>query len=248
MNLRRRRIAASLLVAGSLALLTACVPEPVVPTPRPTASSTPAPTATATPAPTEEPVAAPPAAAQVERIVIGAEWITVIADDDTELARFDYFQPTAEVLAGLTQYLGTPVDTWFEGRGDAPAATYYDWGGLRLADTVPAGRAPYDPEHWVRLTSDDANGVVVTAVGDVAVGDPFASLEASPESDEVYRWTSPETNQSSVSFRYDLVELPPMPGTEDAGDWSPSFGVRVYGDDATGAVRSLSAPGANFGA
>lgn len=243
MNLRRRRIAASLLIAGSLALLTACVPEPVVPTPRPTASATP--TATATPAPADEPAAAPPAAAQVERIVVGAEWITVIADDDTELARFDYFQPTAEVVAGLSQYLGTPVDTWFEGRTEASPATYHDWGGLRLVDTVHPGTAPYNPEHWVRLTSNDANGVVITAVDDIAVGDPFASLEAS--SDEVHRWTSPETNQTSVYLRFDLVELPPMPGTDHTDDWSLSFGVSVDGDDATGLIRSLSAPGANFG-
>lgn len=243
MNLRRRRIAASLLIAGSLALLTACVPEPVMPTPRPTASAA----ASPTPAPTEEPVAAPAAAAHVERIVIGAEWITVIADDDTELARFDYFQPTAEVVAGLSRYLGTPVDTWFEGRTEAPPATYHDWGGLRLTDTVPPGEAPYDPEHWVRLTSNDANGVAITAVGGVAVGDPFASLEASAVSDEVSRWTSPETNQTSVYFRFDLVELPPMPGTHHTDGWSPSFGVTVDGDDATGVIQSLTAPGANWG-
>ena len=70
-----------------------------------------------------------------------------MADDGTELARFDYFQPTGEVIAGLSSYLGAPEDTCTRAAGRARPTTFHDWGGLRLADTVPAGSRPYDPEH-----------------------------------------------------------------------------------------------------
>ena len=248
MNVRRRRVAVSLLIAGSLALLAGCTPDPTLPSPPPSESSSP----TATPTPTASPTGKPtdePTAAGAERIVVGAEEIVVLSADGGALATFDYFQPTAEVVAGLTQYLGAPVDTWFEGHGHALPATFHDWGGLRLADTVPPGARPYDPEHWVRITSSDANGLIVGTVDGVVVGDHFAELEAAQPSDEVYRWTSPETNEASVSFRIDIVELPELPGTENVDDdWSPSFGVVVIGNESTGVITSLAAPSANFGA
>jgi hypothetical protein len=242
------RSGATLLGAVALILLTGCVTTPTFPTSPPSSpagtptSPSPSPAATAPPSPSPAPVAAP------DRVVIDAEFIRVLADDGSELARFDYFQPTAEVIAGLDSYLGASEQTWFEGRGHAMPATYHDWGGLRLADTVPAGQRPYDPEHWVSVTSVDANGVTIMAPDDVVVGDAVGPLIEADGTDEVHRWTSPETAVASVSFRIDLVELPPMPGADPSDDWSPSFGVMVVGDETAGVVTRLAAPSANFGA
>ena len=92
----RPRLGASLLAAATLLLLTGCISQPTFPSPPP--STTPAATADPTDAPTPTPTASPdPApAASPERILVDAEYLTVVADDGTELARFDYFQPTGE--------------------------------------------------------------------------------------------------------------------------------------------------------
>jgi hypothetical protein len=171
----------------------------------------------------------------------------VVAGDGTVLAAFDYFQPTAEVVSGLSRYLGEPTDTWFEGRGHAPPAVMHDWGGLRLGDTVPAGRAPYDAEHWARVTSNDANGLSLIAQGGIAIGDATPEIEADAGTDEVHRWTDPSTGKNLVSFRVAIAELPPWPDAS-GDDWTPSFGVMVVGDDDAGVVTSFVAPSANFGA
>lgn len=237
------RLGASLLSAATALLLTGCLSQATVPSPPP--PTTTAPVSGPSASPTVSPDSVP--AATATRISIGAEYLTVLADDGSELERFDYFQPTGEVVAGLSRYLGPPVDTWFEGHNDAPAATYHDWGGLRLADTVPAGSAPYNPEHWVRITASDANGVAVVAEDGVSVGDATAPLLESG-GDDLDRWTSPETGDTMITFRIDVVELPPMSGDQTTSDWSPSFAVLVMSDDGTGRITSMTAPSANFGA
>jgi hypothetical protein len=232
-----RRAAPAFLIAGSFLLVTGCTSTPTTPSP----SAAP-PASTETAAPTHEPEAS------AELIVISTEAITVLAGDGTALDTFDYFQPTAEVTAGLTEYLGEPVDTPFPGANEAPPATYHEWGGLRLTDTVPAGQVPHYPEHWVYLTSSDANGVRVTAGDGIAVGDPVAPLEATAPAGEVKRWAATGTGVPMVSFRVDLVTLPPLADTTVQADgWQPSFGIMVVGDDTTGAITAVAAPSPNFG-
>ena len=238
----RGSLPGALAAVALLTLLTGCVAQPTFPSPPPATDD--ATEQTALPSPSPSPTA--PAVASAERVVIDSEHITVLADDASELARFDYFQPTHEVVAGLSSYLGAPVDTWFEGHGEAPPATYHEWGGLRLVDTVPEGEAPFYPEHWVRVTSTDANGLFLSTADGVAVGDDVEVLI--PAADDLYRWTTPETGAAMVSFRIDLIELPDLPGADPNSSWSPSFGVVVVGDDAAGVVTFLSAPSANFGA
>ena len=215
-----------------LGLLTACV------SPTPSPSLTPSPiTSTTAPSPSPE-----PAVAVAERIVVSTKTITVVADDETVLAEFGYFQPTIEVVDGLSTYLGDPVDTPFAAHNDSPSATYHDWGGLRLVDTDPPGTAPYDSEHWVRVTGADANGLQVVGPGGVHVG---SALDAASGSDGS-EYTNPDTGRTFMSYRLDVVvvEVP----------WADSLvpehnlAVNIGGYLDTGSVEHIIAPSPNFGA
>jgi hypothetical protein len=235
--MRSRRLA-NLLGLGvvTLAVLTACTMTP--PPPPMTSAPTPAPTPTPTPTSTPEPEAV------AERIAISTETITVFDEHGTALAKFDYFQPTEEVVDGLSAYLGEPVDTPFEGRNDMPSAIYHDWGGLRLVDSTPPASPPYHPEHWLMVTGADANGLDVVGPGDARVGSPLDSSGAS----DISEYANPEIDRVYQSFRRDLVELPPFPWNDPAVDAVPSLGVRIGGYLDTGLVERIIAPSGNFGA
>ncbi|MGW9167645.1 hypothetical protein [Agromyces sp. NPDC055658] len=223
----RRKIMVPVIALAVLALTTACSSPTPSPTEQPTPASTPAPNPTPTP---ETPVA--------EGITITTERIVVVDAAGDELASFDYFQPTDTVVAGLSAYLGAPVDTPFEGRNDVPAATYHDWGDLRLVDTVPDGEPPYTPEHWVRATGIDANGLAIRAVDGTLVGDPIDAI-----SGEYSDFTNPSSGLTTRYIRMDLVDLPPMNGSDEL-----NFATAVYGSVDDNRVDAIIAPSANFGA
>ena len=190
---------------------------------------------TTAPTPTPEPAVA-------ERIVISTESITVLDDGGATLAEFDYFQPTIEVVDGLSTYLGDPVDTPFAAYNDSPSAIYHDWGGLRLVDTDPPGTAPYDSEHWVRVTGADANGVQVSGPGGVHVG---SALDAASGSDSS-EFTNPETGRTFLSYRLDVVAVEGP--WEDSTASEHNLAVDVGGHLDTGSVEHIIAPSPNFGA
>lgn len=194
--------------------------------------------------PTPTPGPEPEPEAIAERIAISTETIIVLDEHGTTLAEFDFFQPTQEVVDGLSVYLGEPVDTPFEGRNDMPSAIYHDWGGLRLVDSTPPATPPYDPEHWLMVTGAEANGLDVVGPGETRVGSPLDSSGAS----DIDEFTNPETGRTYLSFRRDLVELPPFPGNDPAVDALPSLGVRIGGYLDTGLVDRIIAPSPNFGA
>lgn len=212
-----------------LGLLSACVSPSPSPSPTPPPSAAP----TTAPSPTPEPAVA-------DRIVISTTTITVVDGDGATFAEFDYFQPTIEVVEGLSTYLGDPVDTPFAAHNDSPSATYHDWGGLRVVDTVPEGTAPYDPEHWISVTGADANGLHVVGPGGVSVGSP---LDSSGSSD-VSEFTNPETGRTYESHRLDIVDVQ-VPWSEAMDH---NLAVRLGGYLDTGLVEQITAPSPNFGA
>lgn len=225
----------SVVLAISVAtVLAACAPA-AAPAPSPTETSS-APT---TPPPTTEPVAA--------SVAITAEAITVLDADGGALATFDYFQPTTEVVDGLTALLGTPVDSPNPGGIETPPGVDHMWGDLRLFDTDTPGAAPYTPNHYVFVTGPAAGSVpIATAAGvgsadGIAVGDPATELTIGVEAGAPY--TDPATGRTSLVSTIGIVPLPAHPD-----DPAPrNFAVMVVSYTDTGLIERLVAPSANFG-
>lgn len=222
-----RLVALLVLSAATLAVSTACTPAPT-PVP-PTSSSTPSPTT----APEIESAAS---------IVISPETIIVVGDAGSSLATFDYHQPTDEVVAGLSEYLGEPTDSRVEHMSETPSATLHEWDGLQLFDTDIVESGIYWWNHWVYLIGAEAAGLPVTTSAGVSVGDPFDAIDMSGATAPI-DYTSPETGRVQRMFRLDLIALPQGEGTGT----SPDIGVLVTGflDDAV--VDRIEAPSSNYG-
>lgn len=214
----------------ALAALTACTAPPAASEPS-AAPSTSAPT----------PMGAPDVEAAAS-IVVSPESITVLGDGGSALATFDYHQPTGEVVAGLSEYLGEPADSRVEHGSETPSATLHEWGGLQLFDTDIVETGIYWSNHWVYLTGTEAAGLPVTTSAGISVGDSFDTIDLSGASDPL-DYASPETGRTQRMVRVDLVALPPGEGTGP----SPDIGVLVTGylDDAV--VDRIESPSSNYG-
>lgn len=228
--MRPRLIVLAGIGLATLAALTACTAPPAA-SESPTASSTPAP----------EPAAVPEVEAAAS-IVVSPESITVLGEDGSALTTFDYHQPTSEVVSGLSEYLGEPVDSRVEHGSETPSATLHEWGGLQLFDTDIVETGIYWWNHWVYLTGTEAAGLPVTTAAGISVGDSFDTVDlsgAAPPLD----YTSPETGRTQRMVRVDLVALPPGEGTGPA----PDIGVLLTGylDDAV--VDRIESPSSNYG-
>lgn len=218
-------------------LMTACASAPATP-PTPTGSMSAPAEATPTPSPTSAPVTSP---VSDVTIVVTAERIEILDADGAPIERFGYFQPTAEVVAGLSAYLGAPIATADPGGTESPPATHHDWGGLRLVDTVTAAEPPYTPDHWVSVSAPDALGVPVRAVDGTTVGGPLDAVVG--EFDDV-DYTDPATGLAARWIRVGIVPLPPMyPFSE--GDLNFAVGIRGLVEENR--VDLITAPSANFG-
>jgi hypothetical protein len=150
------------------------------------------------------------------------------------------------VVAGLSEYLGAPVDSPNAGGMETPPGVDHVWTGLRLFDTDTPGSAPETPNHVLFVDGPMAGPLpIATADGvgsveGVAVGDPPANMidaEVSPP------YTNPTTGRTMVVSRIGIVALPPHPS-----DSMPrNIGVMALSYDDTGIIERLSAPAANFG-
>ena len=113
MTLRRALLA--LAAVAATMTLSACVPGA-------SAGASPAPSASATsvpePTPTPEPVAA--------AVTVSAQAIAVLDEHGATLASYDYFTPTADVVGGLTAYLGAPVTGPYPGGLEMPPGTVHE--------------------------------------------------------------------------------------------------------------------------
>jgi hypothetical protein len=160
---------------------------------------------------------------------------------------FDYFQPTADVVAGLSEHLGTPVDTPYTGGLESPPGVNHDWGGLRLIDNDAPVSAPYYGDHWIIVTGPDANGLPIGTpagigtTGGVHVGDALSAVTIGAE---------PAVNTlDSMGGRplaYFRVGLLPLPPGGEYGD-SPSLGITIVGYTDTDVVQRFIAPSRNWG-
>ena len=163
------------------------------------------------------------------------------------IVSYDYFQPTADVVAGLSEHLGAPVDTPYAGGVESPPGVNHDWGGLRIVDNDAPVAAPYYGDHWVIVTGPDANGLPVGTPagvgsdGGVHVGDALTGVTIGAEP-AVSTLDSIDGRPLSY-FRVGLLPLPPGGEYGDA----PNLGITVVGYTDTDLVDRFIAPSRNWG-
>ncbi|WBM79688.1 hypothetical protein KIV56_15780 [Cryobacterium breve] len=159
------------------------------------------------------------------------------------MSTFDYFQSASEVVAGLSQALGSaPIVENFEGRNDVPPTTRYQWGGFVLNDPVTGGTPPFSSNTWVRVSAEAVNGVHIGTVDGIAIGDSAAELEARYP-DTSFRL--PSGGQSELNIGVGFVPLPP---SDDSAGSARTFSVQLLAPDPLGPITQLTTPSPNWGA
>jgi hypothetical protein len=224
----------ALAAAASVAALAGCFPSSAPDASNPPGTGSPSASApTPTPSPTDD--------ARVSEILITAEVIELRSGDGAVVTTFDYFQPTAEVVEGLTEAFGAEpkVEQY---QGNHAAGTRHSWEGFSLQEPDFV-EPPYYPEHWLLVTAESAHGVDVRTIDGIAVGDPAPELEAA------YPASSKRVVAGDKPERLDiLVGAIPLPDPEETPGSDRTFSVFVSADDPAGAVTSIRAPSPNFGA
>ena len=206
-------------VAGAV---TACTAPTVVPTQTPSATPT----------------------TRIASVVISAEAIT-INSRDTSVDGFSYFLPTAGTVDALTAVFGEEptVGILDAGIESYPGVTY-TWPGIEIIDSDFPSDPVYEPEYRVSVTSAELNGVLLTTVGGVQVGDSTSDLESSFPG---------EASRSVVNGGAERLDV--MLGTIDlpqeasypANEPQRTFSVWVSTTDPAGSVDTIAAPWPNFG-
>lgn len=221
-----------------------------------TTNSAPPSTSTPRPSPAPSPSASPaeqyvvePAPEPVPAVIeITSERLAVIADNGAELASFDYFAPAEPLIATLTDYLGDPVVSELESRGDGFTGTRYEWAGFAIGDHRFPGAAPDRPDYYVDVRTATVSGLVVrTAPGigsenGVSVGDPVDVVIAD---DPWSEFTDSRTGRTTRSTRIGVGDaLPPLEGMP-GGPYNFGISIGAYAD--TGLIDALGAPSPNWG-
>ena len=213
----------ALITAVSAALVLAACSSPAEPGATAASSPSPSASASASTAPTSE------------AIVIGAETLAVVAADG-QTREFDYFDDREAAIEALTTVLGEPRQEPAETDGSEPVR--YDWGGFVLTDQVGDGdREGYSTDYSVTASAASVGGVPIRTVDGVAVGDPFAEIDAS-DGDAPEEHLDADTGTSFTWARVDVVALD---GLHDGAN----VGVALTGSGDV--VEEVDAPAANFG-
>jgi hypothetical protein len=204
------------------------------------------PSRTATPAPptsSARPPAPATATATATDIFVSATSIELRDASGKTQSTFDYFQPASEVVAGLSQALGSaPILVNFEGYNDTPPTTRYKWDGFVLNDPLTGGMPPFSSNTWVRVSAEAVNGVRISTVDGIAVGDSAAELEARYP-DTSFR--HPLAGQPALHIGVGFVPLPP---SDDSPGSDRTFSVELVAPDPLGPITQLTTPSPNWGA
>jgi len=232
---RRKTIAAAVLVAGGV-LLTGCSGA----SDSTAGASNPAPTTTVQPTTTSVPSPGPPV---VKDLVLDSASIELRDVSGEAVATFDYAQPASEVLPALSAALGgTPISgTWGDERHPYLS---YTWGDLVLRD--------YDRDNWpgelncpnssFQVSAEAVNGVRISTVDDIAVGDNAAELDAQyPNSSRLT--SGPEGEE--LRFSLDEVDVPFCSSAGGSG-WTAS--VILVAEDPLGPITYFTTPSVDSGA
>ena len=161
----------------------------------------------------------------VALVTITAQAIIVAEGSGAVLATYDYFQPTEEVVAGLTAAFGfAPTVEHVQAYEGYPWSAI-EWEGFVLQDSDQESDGLYYPNNRVTVTTAAVRGIVIETVDGVSVGDDPAALEAAYP-DRISYGTNSSGNVYSVS--YGEIPLPDFDfGNGEDGPFS--FGVGAMG-------------------
>ncbi len=207
-------------------------------------------------APAETPPAAPVSAepeaqaepeARAELVTVTAESITVTANDGTAIATFDYFQPTDDLVVGLTEVFDLePRQERFEGgEGHAVPQTEWEWDGFFLIDNDGPGDPPHYTNHFVQVTVPAVGGVGIETVDGIRVGDDAATIERRYP-DRAHRVTTGDRPER-LDVYVGAVPLPRAGNDDPAPDGGYEFSVFLIALDPSGTITEFRTPSPNFG-
>ena len=181
-----------------------------------------------------------PAPATAASIVFSVASIQIVDNSGAVLSEHDYFEPTADVVAVLTDAFGTePTASHYDGHADNPPGTSYDWGGFAVQDGEWTTEAPYYSEFYVLLTAETVGGLTLSTSDGVSVGDSFSDVAAA----------HPDDVQSYADgpLQLEWTELPKFP--EGYGiEIVPALSVLVIDSEHNDVVSRIIAPAMNWGA
>ena len=196
--------------------------------------------ATAQASTSASPEATPPSAEPVaERITVTAEGLSVLDADGGDLARFDFYDPSAEVVDALTVHLGEPsIDTSLGDGTSGPAE--YEWEGFRLVDLAgPGDETAAATDYMVVAESSAVGDVRIETTEGAAVGSSIDEVVVG-DGESVTELEDPDTGAAVNIVRVGLTDLPPVAGQDGL-----NVGVQITAHD--GIVIALAAPVGNFG-
>lgn len=171
----------AVLLAASLAVLTACTPT--TPTPTPTESvTTPSATASAESTPTPTPVA--PVAASVQ---ISASSIRVVDTAGGTIVDLPFTGNGDDAAAALAEALAaTPVTSSADAGNCVRPGTVYDFGGLVIDGGGAITKAPTAAFSARATTATTAGGIAILGPAGVQAGQSLADVVAAiPSSDDI---------------------------------------------------------------
>lgn len=192
---------------------------------------------------------APSAAATVTDIILGATSTEFRDAAGATVSTFDSFQPPAELVSALSTALGSaPTESpWGD---DTRPGTTYTWGDFALHDydRVAGGETLNCPTSSFSALTDSVNGVHLSTVDGITVGDDAAELEARyPDTS----WRSaplddPQGEAVELHISVGHVSLPPC---EDAnGNADRTYAVLLDAPDPLGRVTGFWGPAVDSGA
>ena len=196
--------------------------------------------ATARASTTASPEATPPSAEPAaDLITVSAEGLSVLDVEGVELARFDFYDPSAEVVDALAAHLGEPsIDTSLGDGTSGPAE--YEWEGLRLVDLAGSGDETATVTDYMVVAESSAVGDVrIETTEGASVGSRLDEVVIG-EGESVTELEDPDTGAAVSIVRAGLSELPPVAGRDGL-----NVGVQITAHD--GIVIALAAPVGNIG-
>ena len=179
-----------------------------------------------------------------------ADSITAFDKNGAVVAALRYFDPSADVVAGLTDFFGfEPVVTVVPRRpSDAFAGTRYIWDGFTLSwrgfeDELGTGIG--QPPFWatmnVRFDARDVRGIPLEGPSGVRVGDPIDPLIESYSDGYV-----DYTDADGLRYRSITIGIVSLPVEGDnPGDWVNGMFAASEGPD--GLVTVIGGPTTNYG-
>lgn len=218
-----RLTSAALSALAALVLLAGCTAAAPEPTPAPTRT----PVAEVTPTPD-------PA---VTLVTVTADAITLTDSSGVVRGTFDYFQPTDEVVAGLTEAFGFAPTMEQVNPPEGLPWNAIEWEGFVLRDIDQESDGVYYPNNRITVTTAAVRGIAIETVDGVSVGDDPAALEAAYP-DGLSYGTNSGNDIYAISFGY--IPLPDFDfGNGQTGPFS--YRVSVMGV-VGGPITTLYAP------